>query len=149
MDKKKQLKLISKGWAVGDASDFLGLTKEETEFVELKVSLAQELQKKRQKKHMTQESLSQLIHSSQSRVAKMEKSDSSVSLDLMIRSLLALGTSRTELSKAIARKATYNFACGSCKVTHATALIHPRKKHKSCPTTNVGIGDRKVVCRDF
>jgi transcriptional regulator with XRE-family HTH domain len=140
MDKKKQLKLISKGWAVGDASDFLGLSKEETEFVELKVSLAQELQKKRQKKHMTQESLSQLIHSSQSRIAKMEKSDSSVSLDLMIRSLLALGTSRTEISKAIARKSSH---------IPATALIHPRKKLKTGPTTNAGIGDRKAVYRDF
>jgi hypothetical protein len=55
VDKKKQLKLMSKGWAVGDASDFLGLSKEETEFVELKVSLAKGLQKKHQEKGVSRD----------------------------------------------------------------------------------------------
>jgi DNA-binding XRE family transcriptional regulator len=102
MEKKKLLKLRERGWKIGDASDFLGLSQEETTYVELKVSLAQYLQKKRQTRHMTQEELAQLIHSSQSRVAKMEKNDSTVSIDLMVRSLLALGTSKTELARAIA-----------------------------------------------
>lgn len=102
MEKSKLQKLKERGWKVGNASDFLGLSKEESAYVELKVSLAQYLQKKRQAKHMTQETLAQLIHSSQSRVAKIEKSDSTVSIDLMVRSLLALGTSKTELAKAIA-----------------------------------------------
>ena len=102
MEKKKVLKLREQGWKVGDASDFLGLSKEESAYVELKLSLAQYLQKKRQTSHMTQTTLARLIHSSQSRVAKMEKSDSTVSIDLMVRSLLALGTSKTELAKAIA-----------------------------------------------
>lgn len=102
MEKKKLLKLQERGWKVGDASDFLELSQEEATYVELKVSLAQYLQKKRQTKHLTQHSLARLIHSSQSRVAKMEKSDATVSIDLMVRSLLALGTSKTEIAKAIA-----------------------------------------------
>jgi transcriptional regulator with XRE-family HTH domain len=101
MEKRKLLKLQEAGWKVGNASDFLGLSQEESEYVELKVSLAQYLQKKRQARHMTQEALARLMHSSQSRVAKMEKSDSTVSIDLMVRSLLALGTSKTELAKAM------------------------------------------------
>lgn len=101
MEKKKLLKLQEQGWKVGNASDFLGLSQEESAYVELKVSLARYLQKKRQTRHMTQEALAQLMHSSQSRVAKIEKSDSTVSIDLMVRSLLALGTSKTELAKAM------------------------------------------------
>ena len=100
MEKKKIIKLQQRGWKVGNAAEFLGLSQEESEYVDLKVSLAQYLQKKRQTMHMTQEDLARLIHSSQSRVAKMEKSDSTVSIDLMVRSLLALGTSKTELAKA-------------------------------------------------
>jgi hypothetical protein len=102
VEKRKLLKLQERGWKVGNASDFLGLSQEESAYVELKVSLAQYLQKKRQNKHMTQEALARLIHSSQSRVAKMEKSDSTVTIDLMVRSLIALGTSKTELARAIA-----------------------------------------------
>jgi len=101
MDKKKILKLQQRGWEIGNAADFLGLSQEESNYVDLKVSLSQYLQKKRLTRHMTQENLARLIHSSQSRVAKMEKSDSSVSIDLMIRSLLALGTSKKELAKAL------------------------------------------------
>jgi ribosome-binding protein aMBF1 (putative translation factor) len=101
MEKKKLLKLQERGWKVGNASDFLELSQEESAYVELKVSLSQYLQKKRQTRHMTQETLARLMHSSQSRVAKMEKSDSTVSIDLMVRSLLALGTSKTELAKAM------------------------------------------------
>lgn len=103
MEKKKLLKLQEHGWKVGNASDFLGLSQEESAYVELKVALSQYLQEKRQIRHMTQEALAQLIHSSQSRVAKMEKSDSTVSIDLMVRSLLALGTSKKELAEAITR----------------------------------------------
>ena len=102
MEKKKLLKLREHGWKTGDASDFLGLSKEEAAYVELKVALARYLQKKRQTRHLTQEELARIIRSSQSRVAKMESSDPTVSIDLMVRSLLALGTSRNELCRAMA-----------------------------------------------
>ena len=102
MDKKKLLKLQKHSWKSGDAADFLGLSKEEATYVELKVSLARYLQKKRQARRLTQDGLARLIHSSQSRVAKMEKSEPTVSIDLMVRSLLALGVSKAELRRAMA-----------------------------------------------
>ena len=43
-----------------------------------------------------------MLKSSQSRIAKMEKGDPSVSIDLLIKSLLALGTTRREIAKAVA-----------------------------------------------
>ncbi len=41
------------------------------------------------------------IGSSQSRVAKMEAGDPSVSIDLLIRSLIALGATRKSLARSI------------------------------------------------
>ena len=102
MNKRKITKLKKQGWQVGSASDFLGLSKEEAAYIELKLALARKLQKKRISKKLTQEKLAEIIHSSQSRVAKMEKNDPTVSLDLMIRTLLVLGSTRAELARAIA-----------------------------------------------
>jgi len=98
---KRKAALEQKGWKVGTAAEFLGLSAEEATYVELKLSLALYLQKKRKAKHMTQDQLARLIRSSQSRVAKMEKSDPTISIDLLMKSLLALGASRSELARTI------------------------------------------------
>lgn len=102
MDKNRIARLRRRGWKVGSAADFLDLSAEEAAYVELKITLAQYLQEKRKSRHLTQQQLAQLIHSSQSRVAKMEKNDPTVSIDLMVKSLLAMGATRRDLAKAIA-----------------------------------------------
>ncbi|OGO38999.1 MAG: hypothetical protein A2Z03_00735 [Chloroflexi bacterium RBG_16_56_8] len=53
------------------------------------------------KGRLTQMELARLLESSQSRVAKMESGDSSVSLDLLVRSLIALGATRQDLAQVI------------------------------------------------
>jgi hypothetical protein len=45
--------------------------------------------------------VARMIHSSQSRVAKMEAGDPTASLDLLVKSLLAMGASRRDLAQAI------------------------------------------------
>jgi DNA-binding XRE family transcriptional regulator len=100
MRKTKRDRLEKKGWRVGSAQDFLGLTDEEAAYVELRLGLAASLRKRRQKENLTQTELAKRIGSSQSRVAKMERGDPSVSLDLLIRSLLALGATNRDLAKA-------------------------------------------------
>ena len=50
---------------------------------------------------LTQEQVARLLKSSQSRVAKMEAGDPSVSLDLLVRSLLALGASKKHLAQML------------------------------------------------
>jgi DNA-binding XRE family transcriptional regulator len=105
MKKAKIARLKQNGWQIGSATDFLNLSREEAAYVEMKLSLAQKLQEKRKHKHLTQHQLAGLIHSSQSRVAKMEKNDPTVSIDLLVKSLLALGSSPNELAKAISFKA--------------------------------------------
>lgn len=83
----------------------LNLTPEESRYLELKLALSEHLKKRRRSRRLTQEKLAKLLSSSQSRVAKMEAADPSVSLDLLVRSLLALGSSEKELAKVIASSA--------------------------------------------
>jgi DNA-binding XRE family transcriptional regulator len=104
MKQAKQNKLEAKGWKVGSATDFLGLTPAEEAFIEMKISLSKNLKKLRERKHLSQVELAKLISSSQSRVAKMEAGEASVSLDLLFKSLLALGASQKDLAKVISSK---------------------------------------------
>ena len=90
----KRKRLESKGWKIGTAKDFLGLSPEESVFIEMKLDLADSLRTHREDLNLTQVELAKLVKSSQSRVAKMEAGDPSVSMDLLVRSLLALGASK-------------------------------------------------------
>jgi ribosome-binding protein aMBF1 (putative translation factor) len=101
MRKAKKDRLEKKGWKVGTVQDFLGLSDEEVAYVELRLRLATSLRERRKKKRLSQTDLAKRISSSQSRVAKMEAGDPSVSLDLLIRALLALGASSKDLARAI------------------------------------------------
>ena len=97
----KKRRLESRGWKVGDAKDFLKLSPEESAFIEMKLELSERLRTHRVRRNLTQIELARLVKSSQSRVAKMEAGDPSVSMDLLVRSLLALGATRREVTKII------------------------------------------------
>ncbi len=101
MDKKKKELLKTKGWKVGSTEEFLFLSEEELAYIELKLSLSRLTKEIRAKRQLTQQQTADLISSSQSRVAKIEAGDPSVSVDLQIRSLLALGASKEDLAEAI------------------------------------------------
>ena len=95
--------LKKKGWKLGTAAEFLDLTDEELAVIDLKIALGSALRKRRQKQRLTQIAFAKLIASSQSRVAKMEAGDPSVSLDLLVKSMLTLGASRHDVANTIAR----------------------------------------------
>lgn len=101
MKQSKRARLESKGWKIGSAAEFLELTAEEAAYIEMKVALSEKLKQRRQRKQVTQAELARLVRSSQSRVAKMEAGDPSVSIDLLVKSLLALGVSKKELGRSI------------------------------------------------
>ena len=101
MKRSKRAKLETKGWKVGSAYEFLDLTADEAAYVEMKIALSEKLKQRRQTKRMTQAELARLLRSSQSRIAKMEAGDPSVSIDLLVKSLLALGLSKKELGRSI------------------------------------------------
>ncbi len=102
MDTKKKKALESKGYHVGSVEDFLGLSKGESEYIELKLALSQALADRRKQSNLTQAQLAKMLKSSQSRVAKMEKGDPTISMDLLVKSLLAMGADKKSIAKVIA-----------------------------------------------
>jgi DNA-binding XRE family transcriptional regulator len=89
------------GWKDGTVAEFLRLTPEESALIEIKLALSRKLRERRQKR-MTQAQLAEKLRSSQSRVAKAETGDSSVSIELLVRAILATGATAKEVGKAIA-----------------------------------------------
>ena len=101
MKRTKKDKLKKAGWRVGTSADFLSLSDQEASLIELKLALARDLRQRRQSKKLTQAQLARLLKSSQSRIAKMEAGDPTVSFDLLVRSLLSLGASPRQLARVI------------------------------------------------
>ena len=102
MKASKRKKLEGAGWRVSDTDEFLGLSAEESAYIEMKLALSDTLKQERARKKLSQQELAKLIASSQSRVAKMEAADPSVSIDLLVKSLLALGVSRKKVARVLA-----------------------------------------------
>lgn len=100
MNAEKKKLLEKKGWKFGNAADFLKLTPDEQAYIEMKLSLAKTLEETRKQKGLTQKTLADKLHTSQPRVAMMEKGDPSVTLDLLVRALLALGIPQKRLAIA-------------------------------------------------
>ena len=109
------------GWQVGTVKEFLGLTDEEEVYIELRLLLADALKARRQAAKLSQKAFAKGRKSSQSRVAKAEANDPSVSLDLVIRSLIALGVSLAELANIIGDE-------NRSSVTVPTADLKPKRK---------------------
>ncbi|MFN8177212.1 MAG: helix-turn-helix domain-containing protein [bacterium] len=101
MDPTRKKRLAKAGWRVGTAREFLGLSPSEAALLELKLALATELRRRREKEGLTQAKLARRLASSQSRVAKMEAGDPTVSLDLLVRGLLGLGATVRDLARTI------------------------------------------------
>ena len=103
MQAEKRKKLEAAGWKIADTTEFLGLSNAESQLLEIKLSLVKMLRLFRKRNHLTQAQLAKKIKSSQSRVAKMETGDPSVSVDLLMRSLLAAGANPSDLGRAVGR----------------------------------------------
>ena len=101
MKQAKQKRLEAAGWKVSGTKDFLGLSDEEAAMIEVKLQLANALRTVRTRRRLTQVQLSRVLRSSQSRVAKMESGDPSVSLDLLVRSLFKLGATRRDIANHV------------------------------------------------
>jgi len=101
MDKKKRKQLEGKGFRVGSAADFLELSAEEEAYIDIRLDISNLVKVQRVKRGWTQEQLARAIGSSQSRIAKLEGADPGISLDLMIKALLRLGTSKKQLGKLL------------------------------------------------
>jgi len=104
MDTRKRRRLAAAGWRVGSAAAFLGLSDAESALVEMRLALSDLFRVVREDSGLTQNALAKRLRSSQSRVAKMEAGDPTVSLELLIRALLVLGASRRAVAAALMKR---------------------------------------------
>jgi predicted transcriptional regulator len=81
--------------------EFLGLSEADAILIEMKLALSRSLRDRRKTYGLSQVQLAERLQSSQSRVAKMEAGDPSVSMDLLVGSLLLLGASSADLARII------------------------------------------------
>ena len=104
MDSANKKRLERAGWVVGDTTAFLQLTEEESRFLELKLALASGVRELRERRGLTQATLAERLGSSQSRVAKMEAADLTVTTDLLLKSLFRLGASPRDVARLLIPK---------------------------------------------
>ena len=102
MDAKKLKRLESAGWSATTVQDFLHLDAADMAYLETKLALSRQLREVRVKKHLTQTALATTLKTSQSRVAKMEKADPTVTVDLLMQALFRLGATRKDVARAVA-----------------------------------------------
>jgi DNA-binding XRE family transcriptional regulator len=101
MDARKRKRLEAAGWRVGSAAEFLGLSAEEAALVETRLAVSGALRQRRERQGVTQAALAKRLRSSQSRVAKMEAGDPSISLDLLLRAFFATGATKRDLARVL------------------------------------------------
>ena len=87
----------------------------------MKLALANKLKARRQERKLTQMEIAKQIGSSQSRIAKMEVADKSVSLDLLVRSLLSLGATRQDIAGTIGMRIAKKKSTRSATKKHPVA----------------------------
>lgn len=95
------MKTLKNGWVEGSVKEFLDLSDADIEYIETRRALSRMLKEVRERLHLTQAEVASRLETSQSRVAKMEKADPTVSADLMLQSLFRLGLKRKEVAEAI------------------------------------------------
>lgn len=105
MDTAKRKRLEAAGWKVGSADEFLGLSPEESALVDTRLRLARFVRERRAQGGLTQMALAKHLGSSQSRVAKIEAGDPSVSIDLMLRAAFATGADVNDVGAALRARA--------------------------------------------
>ncbi len=102
MKDSRRTELENAGWRVGDTQEFLGLSDAELALVDVRIVLSRYLRHRRKAKKISQATLARRVGSSQSRVAKMEAGDPSVTIDLLMKTLLVAGSSPAEIARVIA-----------------------------------------------
>ncbi len=135
MDTAKRERLEAKGFRVSTVADFLGLSTEQSELIEIRVALTLALKKQREGSSLSQSQLAEQIGSSQSRVAKMQAGDPHVSLDLMIRALLATGMTRGRIAETICGTEGASPGRGTLTPPNGSAAEPPARRTRASKQT--------------
>ena len=91
MTETKKKMLGANGYKVIDSAEWLGISREEAQIVDMRVALAQELERVRKAKGITQAELAKRVGTKQSGVARMLNNPDTSTMDNLIKALIALG----------------------------------------------------------
>src|SRR5947207_15754727 len=91
MQPEKRKALEAAGWKFGDAADFLAMTDDERQMLDLRVDAALAVRRQREAMKLSQQELARRIHTSQPRIVKIEKAAKDVTLDQILRAYAAAG----------------------------------------------------------
>jgi len=110
------MKKLANGWVEGTVKDFLDLSEADLEYIETRRTLSRLLKEKREALRLSQVQVAARLQTSQSRVAKMEKADPTVSADLLLQSLFRLGLKRKDVAQAICGRSRFTprFSTAKC-----------------------------------
>lgn len=101
MDQTKRARLEAHGWKVGTTAEFLELTPEESALIEIKLALSENLRQRREHQ-MTQAELAKKLAANPEQIALAEAGDTSVSLEWLVRAMLAIGATSRDIGSVIA-----------------------------------------------
>ena len=108
MDDATRARLEAVGFKLETVTEFLELTPEEEELIETRLALSRLLRTFRKQKHAVQRDVAQKARTSQARIAKAERigregaDNESISIELMLRALYAMGATRKDVADALA-----------------------------------------------
>ena len=105
MDAARKKRLEAKGWKTGSVQELLGLSDEDMAVIELKLQLSKAVVERRRKEELSQAELAKRMGSSQSRIAKLEAGDPTVSIDLLVRALVQLGLGPKDIGRLLLKTA--------------------------------------------
>jgi len=103
MDSARRRKLEAAGWKFGTVEEFLNLTPDESQLIELRLALCEALREERSRLKLTQAEAAEKLQTTQPRVSRMESGDPSVSLEALFQSLFKLGVSNRTIARKISR----------------------------------------------
>ena len=102
MDAKTLKRLEKAGWSHGDYGDFLGMTPEEKEIVEMRIAATKEINRRRRESAVSQAEMARRMGTKQPNVSRFLKNPGAATLDTLVRALLALGLDRRGVAATLA-----------------------------------------------
>ena len=101
MNAEKMKRIKAAGYKVTTADEWLGLTPEESQLVDIRLALAEQLEEVRKEKGISQAQLAARMGTKQSGIARMVNRPETSSMDNLVKGLIALGVPISKIAACL------------------------------------------------
>ena len=101
MNAGKMKRIKAAGYKVTTADEWLGLTPEESQLVDIRLALAEQLEEVRKEKGISQAQLAARMGTKQSGIARMVNRPETSSMDNLVKGLIALGVPISKIAACL------------------------------------------------